>query len=102
MMQYLASHTRRVFFGTLMISLCMLDAWCLGMTELSGIDVVSDIDGLCGGPNRLDLVVECAGQGAVARYGKAVLERGVDLAVISSGAYADVHLHQVRLRAMGV
>ena len=61
--------------------------------------MVSDIDSLCGGPNRPDLVVECAGQAAVAQYGKAVLERGVDLAVISTGAFADVNLHQVRMQS---
>jgi len=35
------------------------------------------------------LVVECAGQGAVAEYGEAVLSGGTDLMVISTGALAD-------------
>ena len=57
--------------------------------------MVTDIDGLCGQDGaRPDLVVECAGQGSVKQYGKAVLQRGVHLAVISTGAFADLQLHQ--------
>lgn len=36
-----------------------------------------------------NLVVECAGQGAVADYGETVLRAGIDLMVISTGALAD-------------
>jgi aspartate dehydrogenase len=36
-----------------------------------------------------NMVVECAGQGAVAEYGEAVLRAGIDLMVISTGAFAD-------------
>src|SRR5687767_8607794 len=38
---------------------------------------------------ELDLVAECAGQSAVAQYGEAVLQLGIDLIVISTGALAD-------------
>lgn len=38
---------------------------------------------------RPDLVLECAGQGALAEYGPAILEGGIDLAVASIGALAD-------------
>lgn len=52
-----------------------------------GPRVVTDIDALI----RLtpNLVVECAGQGAVEQYGEAVLRAGIDLMVISTGALAD-------------
>ena len=39
-----------------------------------------------------DLVAECAGHGAVAEYAGAVLDGGIDLAVISVGALADAAL----------
>lgn len=45
-----------------------------------------------------DLVVEAAGQGAVAAHGAALLERGIDLLVVSIGALAEEALFQ-RLRA---
>ena len=61
---------------------------------------MTGIDELCDGPHRPDLVVECAGQGSVAQYGKAVLQRGLDLAVISTGAFADVELHKVSVCRM--
>ena len=49
--------------------------------------VVTDIDALI----RLtpNIVVECAGQGAVEQYGEAVLHAGLDMMVISTGALAD-------------
>lgn len=47
-----------------------------------------------------DLVVECAGQKAVAQYGVSVLTSGRDLMVISVGALADEAL-QVALNAAG-
>jgi aspartate dehydrogenase len=40
-----------------------------------------------------NIVVECAGQGAVAEYGEAVLRAGTDLMVISTGALADSATH---------
>ena len=53
----------------------------------SDISVVSAIGDLVRqSPN---LVVECAGQGAVAEYGETVLRAGIDLMVISTGALAD-------------
>jgi aspartate dehydrogenase len=45
-----------------------------------------------------DLVVECAGQGAVADYGEAVLAAGIDLMVIAIGALADAAM-RARLAA---
>jgi aspartate dehydrogenase len=56
------------------------------------ISVVSAIDDLI----RLtpNIVVECAGQGAVADYGKSVLQAGLDLMIISTGALADDKLRQ--------
>lgn len=41
-----------------------------------------------------DLVAECAGHGAVRDHAAAVLARGIDLAVISSGALADPALRR--------
>ena len=45
-----------------------------------------------------DLVVECAGHGAVAAYGEQVLAAGIDLVPASVGALASADLH-ARLRA---
>ncbi|TPG59686.1 aspartate dehydrogenase [Roseomonas nepalensis] len=45
-----------------------------------------------------DLVLECAGHGAVRAYAEAVLRAGRDLVVVSVGALADPALHD-RLRA---
>src|SRR5690349_4165972 len=36
-----------------------------------------------------DLVVECAGQGAVVQYAERIVSAGVDLMTISMGAFAD-------------
>ncbi|NVK43003.1 MAG: aspartate dehydrogenase [Oceanospirillaceae bacterium] len=55
-----------------------------------GVRVISAVDALneaCDGTP--DLVVECAGQGAIREHGEAVLSRGWDLGVISVGAFAD-------------
>jgi aspartate dehydrogenase len=56
------------------------------------IPVVTDIGALV----RLtpNLMIECAGQGAVAQYGEAVLRAGIDLMVISTGALADDALRE--------
>lgn len=45
------------------------------------------------------LVIECAGHQAVRQYGCAVLERGLDLAILSSGALADAELCAAVMRA---
>lgn len=56
------------------------------------VKVVTDIDELIHlTPN---LVVECAGQSAVAAYGEAILRAGLDFMVISSGALADDRLRE--------
>ena len=54
---------------------------------LPGVDVVSSVAGLA--EVEPDLVVECAGQPAVREYGEAVLAAGMDLMVISTGAFGD-------------
>ena len=43
---------------------------------------------------RPTIVAECAGHGAVADYGEAVLAAGIDLLVASTGALADQPLHE--------
>ena len=40
-------------------------------------------------PSNLDIVIECAGHGAVREYLPDVLRRGIDAAVVSAGALAD-------------
>lgn len=61
------------------------------------VRVVSTIDELI----RLtpNMIVECAGQGAVAEYGEAVLRTGIDLMVISTGALADKDIRTRLTRA---
>ena len=56
------------------------------------ISVVSDINDLI----RLtpNLIVECAGQGAVTQYADTVLKSGLDLMILSPGALADASLRQ--------
>lgn len=46
-----------------------------------------------------NVVVECAGQGAVEEYGDAVLRAGIDLMIISSGALADTAVRERLLAA---
>jgi len=54
---------------------------------LPRVAVVTSVEDLrATGP---DLVVECAGQPAVREYGEAVLDGGIDLMVISTGALGD-------------
>ena len=43
-------------------------------------------------PDELDLVIDCAGHGALREHGTAVLERGLDLVSVSIGALADTEL----------
>ena len=62
-----------------------------------GISVVSDIDSLLA--LAPDVVVETAGQGAVAQHGAAVLGHGTQLLVLSVGALADASLHHRLLQA---
>lgn len=54
------------------------------LPEAAAVESVEELDRI--GPA---VVVECAGQGAVAEHGEAVLARGMDLMVISTGAFAD-------------
>ena len=39
--------------------------------------------------DRPDLIVECAGHGAIRSYGVAILQAGIDLLAVSTGAFAD-------------
>jgi len=55
------------------------------------IEVVSAIDDLVTTPQ---LVAECAGHSAVREYGANILQRGIDLLVISVGAIADQRLYK--------
>lgn len=48
-----------------------------------------------------EMVIECAGHGAVREHGPAVLAAGIDLAVISTGALADETLHTELLQRAG-
>src|SRR5262245_25994739 len=41
-----------------------------------------------------ELVVECAGHGAVAAHGEAILDAGIDLVIVSTGSLADEKLWQ--------
>lgn len=43
---------------------------------------------------KLDIVIECAGHGAVKKYGKKVLQQGADLILVSVGAFADEKLYK--------
>ena len=43
-------------------------------------------------PDKLDLVIDCAGHGALRQHGSAILERGLDLVSVSVGALADATL----------
>ncbi|WP_112320953.1 aspartate dehydrogenase [Oceanibium sediminis] len=54
------------------------------------VDVHSDIAAVLAA--KPDLVVECAGHGAVVQYGPAVLSAGIDLLTASVGAFADAAL----------
>jgi aspartate dehydrogenase len=59
-----------------------------------GLEVVEGIDGLlAAGP---ELVVECAGHGALSAHGPAVLTAGIDVLAVSAGALAD----EARLQAL--
>lgn len=55
------------------------------------VDIVSSFDDLL--KAAPDLVVECAGHSAVASYGTALLEGGIDLVIVSIGALAEETLH---------
>ncbi|MCB4770114.1 aspartate dehydrogenase [Ancylobacter sp. Lp-2] len=65
---------------------------------LAGVDAVDTLEALIAA--RPALVVEAAGQGAVAEYGPALLEAGISLVVASTGALADDGLlHRLTLAA---
>lgn len=61
-----------------------------GTVAEAGLTPVTAVDDLLAA--RPGVVAECAGQAAVAEVGPAVLEAGIDLAVISIGALADPRL----------
>ncbi|MFW5655236.1 MAG: aspartate dehydrogenase, partial [Roseicyclus sp.] len=62
-----------------------------------GLPTVTDAAGLISA--RPDLVVECAGQGAVAAHVADCLRAGIDTVVASVGALADAGLHEALLAA---
>lgn len=55
------------------------------------IEAIESLDQLRG---DTALVIECAGHGAVHQFGPDVLDRGIDFAIVSSGALADDDLHK--------
>jgi aspartate dehydrogenase len=62
-----------------------------------GLPMVTDAAGLIA--VRPDLVIECAGQGAVAAHVADCLRAGIDTVVASVGALADAALHEALLAA---
>ncbi|PVA05463.1 aspartate dehydrogenase [Thalassorhabdomicrobium marinisediminis] len=54
-----------------------------------GIDRFGSVADL---PSDIDLMVDCAGHGALIEHGAAILERGIDLITVSLGALADPQL----------
>lgn len=65
----------------------------------AGLYVVDDVLALRNA--HVDVVLECAGQQALAAHGPAVLAQGIDLIVASIGALADARLHDALRRAAG-
>lgn len=59
--------------------------------------IVSEISELLS--HTPDIVVECAGQGAVEQYGEAVLSAGFDFMIISTGALADETIRNTLIAA---
>lgn len=59
----------------------------LKATLPQSITIVSRVEELAS--LELDLIAECAGQEAVVQYGEAVLQLGIDLVIIATGALAD-------------
>lgn len=61
------------------------------------VTVLASVDELLA--RRPDLVVECAGHGALSSYGAQILAHGIDLLVVSSGALTDDALRQSLIAA---
>ncbi|WP_108882548.1 aspartate dehydrogenase [Anderseniella sp. Alg231-50] len=55
----------------------------------AGVKPINTVDDI---PGDTDLVIECAGHAALAEYGPAVLQRGIDLMCTSNGALAQPEL----------
>lgn len=70
----------------------------LAATRATLGDAITTIAALDDLARKPDLAVECAGHAAVAEHGPAILERGIDLVVVSIGALADRALFD-RLKA---
>jgi len=97
MRQKLAEHDPD---GTVSISAVLVRENRLAETTAAlGADIpaVTTIDALLA--SKPDIVVECAGQGAIIEYAETVLTAGYDLMVISTGALADDDLRQRLLAA---
>ncbi|MCY4260334.1 MAG: aspartate dehydrogenase, partial [Rhodobacteraceae bacterium] len=58
--------------------------------------VVSDIREL---DEKPDIAIECAGHSALKMHGSAILQRGIDLGLISAGALADQGLSEKLLQS---
>lgn len=63
---------------------------------MAGLDYVGSVDAL---PDGLDLVIDCAGHGALRDHGAAILARGIDVLSVSVGALADDALYSQLLSA---
>lgn len=64
--------------------------------RLDGPDAASvlRVDSVADLPPDVDLMVDCAGHGALIEHGAAILERGIDLVTVSLGALADRDLER--------
>jgi aspartate dehydrogenase len=69
----------------------------LGVRLANAFAVRTDLTGLLG--DTPDLVVECAGHGAVRQYCAATLVEGIDFLAVSTGAFADESLHEAACAA---
>lgn len=69
------------------LAAALADVRAAGSAVAGRVEVVTAIGALLAA--QPDLVVECAGHGALAAFGEAVLTAGVDLLVVSTGALTD-------------
>ncbi|MEM9580118.1 MAG: aspartate dehydrogenase [Pseudomonadota bacterium] len=78
------------------VSLCLVRPARLAEDAVDGMQRVADVRDL---PDDMDLMIDCAGHGALTEHGAAILARGVDLITLSLGALADAELHAALARA---
>ncbi|MBZ0218064.1 MAG: aspartate dehydrogenase [Fimbriimonadaceae bacterium] len=53
------------------------------------VELITDVSQVT---DRIDYAVECAGHGALRDHGEAILRRGIDLGIVSIGAFSDADL----------